>query len=496
MLAAVLVAGALAAYAKYREVWHSIKRVHISKLDLGRHRPPVYNTDAMNVLVIGSDSRSGRNGAIGGRAGISGQRSDTIMIMHLSPGHRDAVVLSLPRDSVVPVLACSPEPGFAGQQAQPGQIEQLNATFAFGGPGCLWKTVEQTTGIHIDHFISLNFTGFEKVINDVGGVSVCLPWAIHDPKSRLHLSRGVHHIWGTEALAFWRVRYIGEGSDLQRIRRDQYLMASLVQGVMHSHLLSSPARIYSVVTDAARAMTTDDTLDLSTMVNIVDSLRGLSAGSVQFIEAPAVAYPGNPDWVQWPQPQARRLFNAIERDKAVPRTGSGARAGSPPTLASVPASSVHVEVLNGSGRSGVAAQAASALARRGFGVTGTGDAASFGYTRSVIEYAGHTQRAARTLAAQVPGSVLRRDPALAAGTIQLIVGSRYTGLVPRQGGTASPSPSAAASPSASPSAPASAAPSPSASPAVSGLSKKYGGITASANVCADSGAFSGPDGHS
>ena len=495
MLVAVLVAGALAVYVKYREVWHSIKRVHISKLDLGRHRPPVYNTDAINVLVIGSDSRSGRNGAIGGRAGISGQRSDTIMIMHLSPGHRDAVVLSLPRDSVVPVLACSPEPGFAGQQAQPGQIEQINSTFAFGGPGCLWKTVEQTTGIHIDHFISLNFTGFEKVINDVGGVSVCLPWAIDDAKSRLHLSRGVHHIWGTEALAFWRVRYIGEGSDLQRIRRDQYLMASVVKGVMHSHLLSSPARVYSVVTDAARAMTTDDTLNLATMLNIVESLRGLSAGSVQFIEAPTVAYPGDPNWVEWPQPQARRLFMAIERDQAVPGGTGGAKPGSPPTLASVPASSVHVEVLNGSGLNGAAGQAASALARRGFGVTGTGDAASFGYTRSVIDYADRAQRAAaRTLAAQVPGSVLRRDQALAAGTIQLIVGSGYTGLAPRQASTASPSPSASASPSASPSA--SASPSPSASPAVSGLSRKYGGITANTNVCADSGAFSGPDGRS
>src|SRR5450759_1671935 len=108
----------------------------------------------------------------------------------------------------------------------------------------MWATVEQTTHIHIDHFIQLNFTGFEKVINDIGGVNVCLPFAINDPHSQLRLSSGPHHVMGPEALAFWRARYIGKGSDLQRIQRDQYLMASIVQGVTRSDLLSSPTRVY------------------------------------------------------------------------------------------------------------------------------------------------------------------------------------------------------------------------------------------------------------
>ncbi len=283
-VAVLLVVASLAAYLKFRSVWDSIHRVPVT--DLGR-QPPKF-TNAMNVLLIGSDTRSGANKRFG--AGITGQRSDTIIILHIAPDGHGVVVLSIPRDSVVPVLACPAEAGSPGQPAQPGQVEQINGTFAAGGPGCLWKTIEQTTHLHLDHFIELNFVGFEKVIDDIGGVSICLPFAISDPQSNLHLSKGRHHVYGREALAFWRARYIGEGSDLQRIRRDQYLMASILQGVERRGLTSSPSRILSVITDAARSMTTDAGLSLPTMVTIVDSLRSLRPGAVQFIELPTVAY--------------------------------------------------------------------------------------------------------------------------------------------------------------------------------------------------------------
>jgi LCP family protein required for cell wall assembly len=223
----------------------------------------------------------------------------------------------------VPVLACPPEAGTAGQAAEAGQVEQINATFADGGPGCLWKTVEQTTGVRLDHFIEINFTGFEKIIDDIGGVSICLPFAVHDPQSRLNLSAGRHHVRGAEALAFWRARYIGEGSDLQRIRRDQYLMASLLQGIKHSDVASSPGQLVRVVTDAARYMTTDSGLSLSAMIGLATSLQGLRAGAVQFIELPTVPYAANPNWVSWPA-RDTRLFAAIARDRSVP-AGSRSR---------------------------------------------------------------------------------------------------------------------------------------------------------------------------
>ncbi len=315
LLAVCLVAVSLTVYLKFRSVWDSIHRVQVTGLGV---RPPQF-TAAMNILLIGSDSRSGANGSFG--AGITGQRSDTIIVLHLAPGGRSAIVLSIPRDSVVPVLACPPEAGTPGQKAQPGQVEQINATFAYGGPGCLWKTVEQTTGMRIDHFIELNFTGFEHVINDIGGVNICLPFAINDPLSRLRLGPGRHHVGGAEALAFWRARYIGQGSDLQRIERDQYLMAAVLQGVERSDLLGSPTKLLAVVTDVAKSMTTDSGLSLSTLINTVDSLRQMPPGAVQFIELPTAVYPANPDWVQWP-PSDRQLFRAIAHDWTVPRTSS------------------------------------------------------------------------------------------------------------------------------------------------------------------------------
>src|SRR5262249_25150491 len=153
-------------------------------------RPKQYK-DSLNILLIGSDSRSGKNGKIGG-GDVQGQRSDTVMVVHISPGHRHVTVLSLPRDSVVPMLECPAEPGFSGQSAQQ-TIVQLNTTFADGGANCLLKTIEQTTGIRINDFVQLNFTGFISVINAMGGVAVCVPYPIHRSYyDHLELTAGTH----------------------------------------------------------------------------------------------------------------------------------------------------------------------------------------------------------------------------------------------------------------------------------------------------------------
>ena len=464
-LAVALVVASISAYLEFRTVWDSIRRVSVAGLG---PQPPRF-TSAMNILVIGSDSRAGPNEKFG--AGITGQRSDTIMVLHIAPGRQGVIVLSIPRDSVVPVLACPPEPGTgaAGQLAQPGQVEQINATFAAGGPGCLFKTVEQTTRLRLDHFIELDFAGFEKVVDDIGGVSICLPFPINDPLSKLHLSQGRHHVYGAEALAFWRARYIGEGSDLQRIRRDQYLMASLLQGVEHRALLTSPARILSVITDAAQSMTTDSGLSLPAMIGIVDGLRHLPPGSVQFIELPTVAYQPNPNWVSWPAGDTA-LFSAMAHDQAVHPTAQQSRAPAPPRAVSA-AADVQVRVLSGSGVVGAARQAADELTARGVRVTGTGDAATSTYESSVIEYPSAAElKAAAALKAVLGGGELELNPALAGGSVQVIIGAEFR--MPRH---ATP-PGLATTPRS--------------------LAGAYGGITGRTNVCHDSAAFAGPRGGS
>jgi LCP family protein required for cell wall assembly len=466
----VLVAAALGAYVEYRNVVDSIHRVKIT--DLGK-RPPKY-TSALNILLIGSDSRKGRNKRFGAGADLvdGPQRSDTVILLHISPGRHGATVISFPRDSTVPILACAARgTGVPGQQPSPGSVEQINSTFADGGPACLWKTVEQTTGIRIDHFVELNFTGFIHVINDIGGVNVCLPFAVDDANSGLHMKVGRHHVGGMEALQFWRTREsVGAGSDLQRIQRDQYLMASLLQGVEHSNILGSPTTLLSVVKDIADAMTTD--MDTSSLLQIAESVKGLSTKSVQFIEVPTVPATVNPAWVTW-SPQAPALFAAVAHDRKLPKPGKKVTGPKTTPVLDANPSQVDVKVLNGSGMAGLASTAAASLTSRGFNVVGTGDASNFGYVKSVIKYASPADKSAvKTLKHQLSNVTVEQDSSLTPGTLELIIGSVYQGL------RTSPSPSASRKPS---------------KPAVGSLAKNFNGITGNASCSSDGAAFAGPN---
>jgi LCP family protein required for cell wall assembly len=467
----VLVAGTLAAYAKYRSFWDSIRRIDVQAL-VG-HQPPKLN-NAENILLIGSDTRVGQDGIGGSAAQTPGGRSDTLMLLHISPGHHEATVISIPRETMVPILNCPASDGTAGQQADPGQVELINAALDFGGPVCTWKTFEAVTGIHLDHFIELDFTGFEKIIDDLGGVTVCLPFAVDDPQSGLDLSAGRHHVFGREALAFWRTREgLGTGSDIQRIERDQYLMVALVQGMEHSGLLHHPAEIIKVVRDATSAMTTDTGLDQNAMLQIAESLQGLSSSDVQFITAPNIPYPPDENNVEFEQPQADELFSAIQHDMTLTKVTKNkpAKKSATPTLDAAP-SHVNVQVLNGSGIDGMAAQVGSDLTNEGFNVVGTGDAGNFNYTSNVIEYAASSDMpAVNTLKSVVPNVQVEQESSLTPGTVELIVGSDFSALNP------APSPSS----------------SPSSTPSVTAVGAADGAIKATTRICSDQSAFVGPD---
>jgi LCP family protein required for cell wall assembly len=470
-LTLTLVGGSLFFYGKYREVWDSIKRVDVSG-DLNQFKQPPADPNAINILLIGSDSRAGINGRIGGRA--QGQRSDTVMVMHIAPGAHRAVVLSFPRDSVVPIYSCTPEKGAPGQTADLSNIEQINASFADGGPGCLWKTIDETTHIHINDFVELTFIGFEKVINDLHGVTVCLPAAVDNQQSNLHLSAGRHHIYGAQALAFWRTREnLGEGSDIQRIQRDQFLMASLLQGIEKSGLLTSTTKMTSVIGDVARNMTTDKGLVQSRMLAIAEGMRGLASKSVQFIEVPTQTYLPNNNWVQW-TPQATQLFSAIAHDTKLPaiKAKRKAKAGAVQVNAraaaavAVTPAKVKVEVLNGSGLNKVAAQGSADLTARGFNVVGSSNASNFSYTNSVIEYHSRADLAAAKMVEREFDNVeILREPTVPAGTIDAILGSSFTALK-----VTDPT------------------------HATANLTQTFGGITGNTRICKDNSAFSGPDG--
>jgi LCP family protein required for cell wall assembly len=470
-LVGVLVAGSLVAYGKYRSIWDSIKRVDVAGL-IGP-QPRKY-TNAENILVLGTDTRVNQDG-IGGNSSVGCGCSDTIMLLHVSPGRHHVTVMSVPRETMVPVMACPANNGTPGQDAQQGQVELINATLSAGGAACTWKTFASVTGIHIDHFIELNFTGFQKVIDDVGGVNICLPFPVDIPQSGLHLARGEHHVFGPQALAFWRTREgLGFGSDTQRILRDQYLMVALVQGIEKSRLLTSPSKVLKVVTDTSGAMTTDSGLDQDAMLQIADSLKGIKSAGVTFVTSPNVPDPQNNNNVVFQQPQADQLFNAIAHDNTLPSAAKGKKkpkSAVTPALDATP-SQIKVDVENGSGTQGAASQAGSELTSRGFQVPSTGDANNFNYTSAVIEYSAPSDLSAvNTLKALLPSDTqVRQDSALTPGTLELIIGSEFSGF-------SAPS----AHPSSSP------------APSIQSVTQTAGALSGGSRICKDQAAFAGPD---
>jgi LCP family protein required for cell wall assembly len=372
---------------------------------------------------------------------------------------------------MVPIYQCERDnSGHPGQQAQPGGLEQLNSTFSYGGPACLWRTLEQVTRIHIDHFVMVNFEGFKSIVNDVGGVPVCLPFAIKDPASKLNLPKGKSVVHGDQALAFVRERHIGYGSDLQRINRQQIFLASLAQEVKQSSSITDPTKLYTMVHDIANSLTTDSGLTFTDMYAIANSLKGLSSKALQFIMAPVVPYPPNPnDLVELNQPSADQLFRAIARDNHILKTARRAGHAKAQPLPTVKPRQVQLQVLNGTGVAGLAATTAGQLTARGFKVAGTGNAAAPGST--VIEYASASQMPqVNTLEQEIPGAQVKQVTSLKGRTLSLVLGPGFKGV-----GTHKAKKKKAKSASAA------------------ALSKNYGGVNGAANICRQSAAFTGPD---
>ena len=333
---ALAVAGTfLAGYTTYRKVAGEVH--HVTVTDLGK-RPPVYSTASENILIVGSDSRAGldhHQQVLLHTGDDDGDNTDTIMLVHISPGRHLLTEMSIPRDTMVPYYQCDSGGGYAGQQADPYDDERINAVLAAGGPSCLWKTVEQQTGIRIDHFMEIGMAGFVNVVNDLGGVTVCVPFAVDDLVSGLNVPAGEQHIDGVTALAFWRTREdIGEGSDLQRIQRDQFMSAQIVKGIVAGGLLGNPLKLLKVASDLAPNLTVDSGMTTSDLVSLAASLHGLAAKDVQFVTAPVTTYPPDPDEVEFAQPAADAMFAAIARDTSIPASSSTA---SPSPSASAPA---------------------------------------------------------------------------------------------------------------------------------------------------------------
>lgn len=441
VLAVVLLLLALIASAGAAGVWYLAKNLegNVTTIEGFELAQPVASYEPINVVVMGSDNRGDGNTVGGETDEINGERSDTTLLVHISGDRERALVVSIPRDTVVTMPAC------ASQSGQWEVTDRFNASFTFGGPPCTVETVERITGVTVHHAVVVDFLGFKQVVDALGGVDVCLEESVYDRDSGLDLPAGWSTVTGDQALAFVRARKsLGDGSDIDRIARQQQFLASAIREATDRELLLKPVTLYRMLDAATAALAVDGGIDqIGEMASMAQSLRNLRPENITFVTMPFL-YSADGKDVLINQPVAREIWTAINRDEQWPKpVAEGA-----PDL-SVPPSEILVQVANGNGRDNAATDAAADLAARGFVINGLEVADSSGYATSVVVHHPEDVEDAKTLAAAVAGSTLQADPAAPRGQVRLIVGADYQGAstvtVPRtpEGTGADPLPTTA-----------------------------------------------------
>jgi LCP family protein required for cell wall assembly len=232
------------------------------------------------------------------------------MVVHLDAGRTAATVVSIPRDTLVTRPSC-PLPG--GKSTSEAHQAMFNSAYAVGGPVCAVKTAEALTGVRMDHYIEIDFSGFAKLVDELGGVTVTVEEDIDDDKSHLHLDAGTHHLDGKQALGLARTRYgIAGGSDLARIGLQQQLVKALLTQISATDLLTDPGALYRVADAVTGGLTTDTGLDsLGELIGLGRSLGGLTADKVRTLTMPVVPAPSDRNRVIADQPEARELWKSL-----------------------------------------------------------------------------------------------------------------------------------------------------------------------------------------
>jgi LCP family protein required for cell wall assembly len=376
------------------------------------------SSGAVTVLVMGSDQRTGKGNK--GYGTFEGARSDTTMLVHIYPDRKSAVVVSIPRDTVTELPECVDPDG----TLLPAVRERFNAAFDRGGPGCTVKAVEALTGVTVDHFLVLDFNGFKKTIDALGGVEVCLTRPLQDSKSGVDLPAGVTRVTGEDALAFVRVRHnIGDGSDIGRINRQQLFLSSLIQEVTSSGLFTDPVRMWRVLDASTKAIATDPAMaDTQGILALASSLSGLHPDEITFVTLPWLPS-GDGATIVPDTDKADPIWAAMRNEKPWPPPPTKGADGKKLTVAP---SDIVVDVHNASGTKGQGGSAAEDLAAQGFRI-GMIDARVKAIKPTVIRHAPDQLDAARTLQAAVPGSVLR-EVADSGQRLDLTLGASYRGV--------------------------------------------------------------------
>lgn len=302
----------------YLKLDGNLRGVDINAL-LGGDRPADVDNGSMDILVLGSDSRSGANQKAGGGTDDGTARSDTAMIFHLHHGHRSASVVSIPRDTLIDRPPCrKPD----GSPAPAASDVMFNEAYAVGGPACAIKTVETMSGIRMDHYVEIDFTGFQHLVDGLGGVPITTTKDIADHDSHLRLKAGTHVLDGRQALGLVRTRHgVGDGSDLGRVRLQQAFLRALAERVDSLGLLTSPAKLYDIADTATSSLTTDTELaSVRALVGLAESMKDLGPERIAMVTMPVRYDVDDPNRVVPYPSKDRQVWAALRADRAIPRS--------------------------------------------------------------------------------------------------------------------------------------------------------------------------------
>jgi len=286
----------------------------------GLNSRPEKASSAVNYLLVGSDTREGLTPAelkalrVGSTKSAAGQRSDTMLLVHISKARDKAVIISLPRDTLVTI----PQRIGADGKTIPAEQAKLNSAFSWGGAPLLIQVIESKTNLRIDHYVEINFAGFAHMVDALGGIQVCTKQNINDPKSHLILSAGVHTLNGIEALKYVRTRDFDGMGDLGRMQRQQQFMSSVLRKATSTGVLLNPVKLLSFFNAAMATVKTDSSLNTSDLITLGKQLRNLSASKVRTLTVPlsnvAFSVPNVGSTVVWDPILAPELFRRLSAD--------------------------------------------------------------------------------------------------------------------------------------------------------------------------------------
>ncbi|MFF2080974.1 LCP family protein [Kitasatospora sp. NPDC058162] len=437
--ALVMVAGCGGAYYLYQHFNSNLTSV---KVQLGNEEErPKAAGDALNILVIGTDSRQGL-GREYGDAGSTGH-ADTTLLFHVAKDRSNATVVSIPRDLMVPIPECQSDKG----RKIPGSARDMfNNSLGQDGrdAGCTWKTVEKVTGIRVDHFVQVDFEAVKTLSTAVGGVEVCAAKDIDDKDSHLKMSKGRHVVQGEDALAFVRTRHaVGFGGDLTRIPLQQQFISSMIRKIKSDDTLTSPSKLYQLADAATKALTVDSGIgSVDKLKDLTQDISKVDTKNITFTTVPVLEDPANKDRLILHQPDAGQVFSMIAGDRSLTDTATPPAAPSAAPSATTPAvdvKDVQVTVRNGSGTRGQSGPTVEKLKAKGFARAAVGSDAPPAGTTTVSHPAGQEAEAAALAAALgLPADAVTPNPKAGPKDPLLLVLGKDALAAPAQQATEAP----------------------------------------------------------